>query len=64
LVLGILNAVVRPVLVILALPLLFVTLGVFLLVINALVLYFVGFLLRPHFYVNDFWAAFWGALVH
>jgi putative membrane protein len=63
LVLGILNAVVRPVLVILALPLLFVTLGVFLLVINALVLYFVGFLLRPHFYVNDFWAAFWGALV-
>jgi len=63
LVLGILNAILRPILVILALPLLLVTLGIFLLVINALVLYFVGFLLRPHFYVNDFWSAFWGALV-
>jgi putative membrane protein len=63
LVLGILNAVLRPVLVVLALPLLVVTLGVFLLVINALVLYFVGFLLKPHFYVSGFWPAFWGALI-
>lgn len=63
LVLGILNAVLRPVLLILALPLLVLTLGVFLLVLNALVLYFVGYLLRPHFYVMDFWSAFWGALI-
>ena len=63
LVLGIVNSVIRPILVILALPLLFLTLGVFLLVINAVLLYFVGFLLRPHFYVTDFWSAFWGALV-
>src|SRR3954449_13405349 len=55
LVLGILNAVLRPILLILALPLLLLTLGIFLLVLNALVLYFVGYLLRPHFYVMDFW---------
>ena len=63
LVLGILNAVLRPVLLILALPLLVLTLGVFLLVLNALVLYFVGQLLHPRFYVSDFWSAFWGALI-
>ena len=63
LLLGILNSVIRPVLLVLALPLLVFTLGFFLLVINAVVLYFVGFLLRPHFYVEDFWSAFWGALI-
>jgi putative membrane protein len=63
LLLGILNAVLRPLLMLLALPLLILTLGLFMLVINALLLYFVGFLLKPHFYVEDFWAAFWGALV-
>jgi putative membrane protein len=63
LVLGICNAVLRPVLMLLALPLLIFTLGLFTLVINALLLYFVGALLRPHFYVQDFWAAFWGALI-
>lgn len=63
LLLGILNAVLRPLLLLLALPLLIFTLGLFMLVINALLLYLVGFLLQPHFSVEDFWAAFWGALV-
>jgi len=63
LLLGILNAFLRPVILLLALPLLVVTLGLFLLVINALLLYFVGILLHPRFYVDDFWSAFWGALV-
>jgi putative membrane protein len=63
LVLGILNAVVRPFLLWMTLPLLFLSLGLFLFVINGLLLYFVGFLLRPHFYVDGFWSAFWGALV-
>jgi putative membrane protein len=62
LLLGIFNSVVRPFLMFLALPLLLVTLGLFLLVINALVLYFIGYLLHPRFYVDDFWSAFWGAL--
>jgi putative membrane protein len=63
LLLGVLNAVFRPVLLFLALPLLIFTLGLFTLVINALLLYFVGHLLRPHFNVESFWDAFWGALV-
>lgn len=63
LLLGIFNAVLRPVLMLLALPLLIITLGLFTLVINALLLYFVGSLLQPHFYVEGFWAAFWGALI-
>ncbi len=47
----------------LTLPLLVVTLGLFAFVINGALLYFVGFLLRPHFYVDDLWSAFWGAVV-
>jgi putative membrane protein len=63
LVLGILNAVLRPILVVVALPLLLFTLGLFLFVINAIMLYFVAGLLRPHFYVDTFWDAFLGALI-
>ena len=46
-----------------ALPLLIFTLGLFRLVINALLLYFVGFLLGQYFEVDSFWAAFLGALI-
>src|SRR5882757_1385487 len=63
LLLGILNAFLRPILMFLALPLLVFSLGLFMFIINALLLYFVGLLLRPHFYVDDFWSAFWGALI-
>jgi len=63
LLLGILNALIRPILMLLTFPLLLVTLGLFQLVINAALLYFVGYLLRPHFYVEQFWDAIWGALV-
>jgi putative membrane protein len=63
LVLGILNAFIRPVLMVLALPLLIFTLGLFTLVINALLLYFVSFLLGNYFAVDSFGAAFLGALV-
>lgn len=63
LLLGVLNAVLRPFLMLLALPLLIFTLGLFTLVINALLLLFVGDVMRPYFQVDGFWAAFWGALV-
>jgi putative membrane protein len=62
LLLGILNAFLRPLLLLLSLPLLIFTLGLFTLVINALLLYFVGNLWSG-FYVADFWSAFWGALI-
>ena len=63
LILGILNTFIRPILDFLALPLLIFTLGLFRLVINAFLLYFVGVLLAPHFQVATFWSAFLGALV-
>ena len=63
LVLGILNAFIRPILMLIALPLLIFTLGLFTLVINALLLYFVGVLLAPHFQVDSFGSAFLGALI-
>src|SRR2546425_6742757 len=62
LLLGVFNALLRPLLLLLSLPLVIVTLGLFTLVINALLLYFVGQLVEP-FHVAGFWSAFWGALV-
>ena len=61
--LGILNAFVRPILILIALPLLIFTLGLFTLVINALLLYFVGVLMGPYFQVDSFGFAFLGALI-
>jgi putative membrane protein len=63
LLLGILNAFVRPILMLIALPLLIFTLGLFTLVVNAVMLYFVGYLLKPNFYVDSFGYAFMGALI-
>ena len=63
LVLGILNTFMRPILMLLALPLLIFTLGLFTLVINALLLYLVSLLMGRHFVVDSFGAAFLGALV-
>jgi putative membrane protein len=62
LLLGILNALIRPVLLIFSLPLLLVTLGLFTFVINAGLLYFVGKVIKG-FDVADFWSAFKGAIV-
>src|SRR5271154_3158684 len=53
LLLGILNAFVRPILMLIALPLLIFTLGLFMLVINALLLCFLSVLL-PFFHVDGF----------
>ena len=63
LLLGILNAFIRPILLLMALPLLVFTLGLFILVINAVLLYFVGRISPDHFAVKDFSSAFWGALI-
>lgn len=60
--LGVINAVIRPILVILTLPLTILTLGLFLLVINAMTLGLTSALLHG-FHVHGFWAAFWGALI-
>lgn len=62
LVLGILNAFLRPLLMLLSLPLLIFTLGLFYLVINAALLYWVGHLVKG-FHVATFGAALWGGVV-
>jgi putative membrane protein len=63
LVLGLVNAVVRPILVILTLPITLVTLGLFLLVLNALLFWAVGSMLEG-FRVDGFWWAMAGALLY
>jgi putative membrane protein len=62
LLLGLANAFLRPVLVLLVLPLLLVTLGLFYFVLNALLLWAVGAVLKT-FHVDGFWPALWGGLV-
>ncbi|MCM5679096.1 phage holin family protein [Schlegelella sp. S2-27] len=63
LVLGLLNAVVRPILVVLTLPVTLVTLGLFLFVINALMFYFAANILDG-LYVPGFTAALIGSLLY
>jgi putative membrane protein len=63
---GVVNAFIRPVAKVLTFPIILVTLGIFLLVINGLMLWLTSSLstaLGLGFRVDGFWAAFWGALV-
>jgi putative membrane protein len=62
LLLGIINAVVRPILVVLTFPITLLTLGLFLLVLNAFCLWLVSVFVTG-FHVAGFWPAFWGALL-
>lgn len=62
LLLGIVNAIVRPLAMILTLPFLIITLGLFLLVVNAAMLGLVAAFLDG-FRIAGFWPAFWGAIV-
>jgi putative membrane protein len=63
LVIGFINATIGLVLKILTFPLTLVTLGLFWLVINALMLELASALLAPGFQVRGFYAAFVGAIV-
>jgi len=62
-VLGLINAVVRPILILLTLPVTVLTLGLFILVINALLFWFVASFVDG-FQVSGFWAAFFGAILY
>ncbi|MGH7414300.1 MAG: phage holin family protein [Candidatus Rokuibacteriota bacterium] len=62
LLLGLVNAIVRPILVLLTFPITLVTLGLFLLVLNAFCLWLVSVFVSG-FHVTGFWPAFWGALL-
>jgi putative membrane protein len=61
LILGIVNAILRPVLIIISLPLELLTLGLFTFFINGLLFWLVGGL-HVGLIVDGFWPAFWGAI--
>jgi putative membrane protein len=62
LLLGFANAVIRPVVIVLTIPLTLITFGLFLLVINALMMLLVSTLV-PGFRVSGFWTAFFASIV-
>jgi putative membrane protein len=62
LILGLVNAFIRPILVLLTLPVTVLTLGLFILVINGLLFWFVGSVVRG-FVVEGFWSGFIGAIL-
>lgn len=60
--LGVVNALIKPLVVVLTLPINILTLGLFTLVINAALFWFVSTFIKG-FYIADFWTAFWAALI-
>jgi putative membrane protein len=63
LVLGLVNAVLRPLFILLTLPVTLLTLGLFIFVINGLLFWFAGSLFSG-FTVGGFWSGFFGAIVY
>ena len=63
LVLALVNTLIRPILVLLTLPATLLTLGLFILVINGLLFWFVGSFIKG-FTVDGFWAGVFGAIVY
>lgn len=61
-VLGLVNAIVKPILTILTLPITILSLGLFLFVVNAIALSLAGYL-TPGFIISGFWPAFFGAII-
>ena len=62
LVMGLINAIVRPILLLFTLPLTILTLGLFLLVVNAISFSLVSYF-TPGFTVNAFWDALFGSII-
>ena len=63
LVLGFINTLIRPLLILLTLPITVLTLGLFILIINGLLFWFAGSVLRG-FEVSGFWVGVMGALLY
>ncbi|MAT43883.1 MAG: hypothetical protein CL609_16230 [Anaerolineaceae bacterium] len=66
LIFGLVNAVLRPLLVVMSCPLIILTLGLGTLLINTLMFYLAGWLgtqFQVGFTVDGFWPAFWGAFI-
>lgn len=63
LILAVVNALIRPVVIFITLPLNFLTLGLFTLVVNAFMLYIVSFILGEAFQISGFWQALVAAFI-
>jgi putative membrane protein len=63
LILGLVNAIVRPILILLTLPATILTLGLFIFVVNGLLFWMVGSFVQG-FVVQGFWAGFFGAIIY
>jgi len=61
-VIALVNVFIKPILIFLTLPINILTLGIFILVINAILFMFVAYIV-PGVEVDGFWSAFWGAIV-
>jgi putative membrane protein len=66
-ILGLVNALIRPILKLLSCPLIILTLGLFVLVINGISLWLASKIavnwFHVGFYIQGFWSAFWGAVI-
>lgn len=66
-ILGLVNAIIRPLLKFMTCPLILLTLGLFTFVVNALTLWFASWIavnwFHVGFHVSGFWPAFWGGLI-
>lgn len=66
-ILGLVNALIRPILALLTCPLILLTLGLFTLIINAVTLLIASSIANNWFdvgfFVDGFWPAFWGAII-
>src|SRR6478752_10570885 len=61
--LGLINTLIRPLLILLTLPVTVVTLGLFIFVINGLLFWWVGSFVDG-FHVSGFWSGFFGAIIY
>lgn len=61
-IMSIVNLLIRPIVEFVSLPLNFITLGIFSLVINALLFLLIA-KFSPGFQIDGFWSGFWGALI-
>jgi putative membrane protein len=66
-ILGLINATIRPLLKLLTCPLIILTLGLFVLVINGFMLFLASYIavtvFTVKFYIDGFWSAFFGAII-
>jgi putative membrane protein len=59
---GLVNAIIKPIVTLLTCPFVILTLGLFMLLINTLMLSITGWLV-PNMTIEGFWPAFWGSVI-